>query len=135
MPGCPSNLPTKGAGSRRIEVLSGAERRRRRSAEEKASIVAESLAPGAIARQVALRHGLHPNQIYAWRCELATARRHAAREALAGFVPVAVAPSGSEMARLASGIVEIELAGVVVRVAPGVVPAFLREVLSAVKAS
>ncbi|MCK6451177.1 MAG: transposase [Alphaproteobacteria bacterium] len=115
--------------------MSGAERRRRWSAAEKASIVAESFAPGAIARQVALRHGLHPNQIYAWRCELATVRRHAAREALPGFVPVAVARSGSEMARLASGMVEIELCGAIVRIAPGVVPEFLRVVLSAVKAS
>lgn len=97
--------------------------------------MAESLEPGAIARQVALRHGLHPNQIYAWRCALATARRHAAREALAGFVPVAVASTGSEMARLAPWLVEIELCGSVVRVAPGVTAELLRAVLSAVKAS
>jgi transposase-like protein len=84
---------------------------------------------------VALRHGLHPNQLYAWRREIAPARRYAAPEALPGFVPVAVAAGGGAMARLAVGMVEIELAGVLVRVAPGVVPEFLRAVLSAVKGS
>lgn len=125
----------KGQSFRRIEVLSGTPRRRRWSTDEKASIVAESLAPGAVARQVALRHGLHPNQLYAWRCEMATARRHAARESLPGFVPVGVVGSGSETAHLAAGMVEIELAGAIVRVVPGVEPGFLHAVLSAVKAT
>src|SRR5262245_26980729 len=69
MESSPSNLPTEGPTFRRVEVLSGVARRRR-SEGEKASIVAESLAPGAVARQVALRHGLHPNQLYMWRREL-----------------------------------------------------------------
>ena len=33
--------------------------------------MAEGLAPGAIAWQVALWQGLHPNQLYMWRRELA----------------------------------------------------------------
>lgn len=61
-----------GPSFRRVEVLSGAPRRRRWSAEEKAAVVAASLAPDAVARQVALRHGAHPNQLYAWRRELAS---------------------------------------------------------------
>ena len=68
--GLPSNLPTDGHSFRRIEVLTGVPRRRRWSAAEKAAIVAESLAPGAIASTVALRHGLHRNQLYMWHCEL-----------------------------------------------------------------
>src|SRR4051794_22448478 len=65
--GLPSNLPIDGHSFRRIEVLTGAPRRRRWSAAEKAAIVAESFAPGAVTSTVALRHGLHRNQLYAWR--------------------------------------------------------------------
>ena len=69
----PSNLPINGHSFRRVEVLSGDERRRRWSAAEKAAIVAESFAPGAVSSAVALRHGLHRNQLYAWRRELRSA--------------------------------------------------------------
>src|SRR5215211_5361708 len=51
--GLPSNLPIDGHSFRRVEVLTGAPRRRRWSAAEKAAIVAESLAPGAVASTVA----------------------------------------------------------------------------------
>ena len=43
------------------------ERRRRWSWQEKAQIVAESLAPDAVASAIARRYGLHCNQLYAWR--------------------------------------------------------------------
>jgi transposase len=52
---------------RHVEVLTGALRRRRWSDTEKAAIVAESLAPGAVASAIALRHGLHRDQLYGWR--------------------------------------------------------------------
>jgi transposase len=65
----PSNLPINGHSFRRVEVLTGPERRRYWTAAEKAAIVAESLAPGAVASMIALRHGLHRNQLYAWRRE------------------------------------------------------------------
>src|ERR1700745_1430024 len=60
----PSNLPTDGHSFRRVEVLTGTPRRRRWSDEEKAAIVAESQAPGAQASEIALRYGLHRNQLY-----------------------------------------------------------------------
>ena len=44
----------------RIEVLSGPERRRRWSAEQKQSIVAEAFAPGASVCEVARRVDLVP---------------------------------------------------------------------------
>jgi transposase len=66
----PSNLPIDGHSFRRVEVLTGAPRRRRWSAAEKAAIVAESWKPGAVASTVALRHGLHRNQLYMWRREV-----------------------------------------------------------------
>jgi transposase len=42
-------------------------RRRRWTADQKVEIVKESLAPGANVPEVARRHGVNPNQIYAWR--------------------------------------------------------------------
>src|SRR5262249_10342146 len=63
----PSNLPIDGHSFRRVEVLTGTPRRRRWSDAEKDGIVAESVAPGAKSSEIALRHGLHRNQLYDWR--------------------------------------------------------------------
>src|SRR5512147_1427563 len=85
---CPSNLPINGHGFRRVEVLTGPERRRRWSWEEKARIVAESLAPDAVASSIARRHGLHRN-----RKELRAAADGAAAAAAPApldFVPVVI---------------------------------------------
>ena len=45
----------------------GRRRYRRRSDEEKARIVAETLEPGASVKAVAARHGLQANHLSAWR--------------------------------------------------------------------
>src|ERR1700757_2258234 len=55
---------------RRIEVITGVERRRRWSAQEKMAIVAESLAEGAVVSEVARRHGVNPQQLFGWRARL-----------------------------------------------------------------
>jgi len=69
----PSNLPIDGHSFRRVEVLTGTPRRRRWSVAEKVAIVAESLAPGAVTSEIALRYGLHRNQLYGWRREFRAA--------------------------------------------------------------
>ncbi len=128
----PSNLPIDGHSFRRVEVLTGTPRRRRWTDEEKAAIVAESEAPGAQASEIALRYGLHRNQLYGWRREFGSAADgHAmvgagAREL--DFVPV-VADGGSGAAAI-----EIELGGAVVRVRAGVELALLGKVLRLLKA-
>src|ERR1700730_10228125 len=58
---------------RRIEVFTGAGRRRSWSGEEKAAIVAASYGAGETVCAVARRHGLTPQQLFAWR-RLRTAR-------------------------------------------------------------
>ena len=50
-----------------IEELLGPERRRRRSPQEKISIVQETLQPGMTVSHVARLHGVNANQIFAWR--------------------------------------------------------------------
>jgi transposase len=125
-------LPIDGQSFRRIEVLSGTPRRRRWSAEEKAAIVAESLAPGAVARSVALRHGIHANQLYAWRRELASARLTASDGSAPPFAAVMVTSEPAESSG-ARGIVEIALGDAVVRVSPGVETRLLRSVLRAIR--
>lgn len=68
-----------------IQVISGVERRRRWSEEQKRAIVAAAFAPDAVVTEVARRADVCPNQIYRWRRDL--------RAASAGFVPVIVAGS------------------------------------------
>jgi len=51
----------------RVEVITGPERRRRWSAEQKRAIVADSLAPGAMVTEIARRVDIRPGQIYRWR--------------------------------------------------------------------
>lgn len=62
----PSKLPINGQNAHGGEDLAWPERRRR---WEKARIVAESLAPDAVASSVAARYGPYRNQLYAWRRE------------------------------------------------------------------
>jgi len=52
---------------RRIEILTGPDRRRRWSAEQKARIVAETLVPGARESEVARRWQLCAQQVFGWR--------------------------------------------------------------------
>src|SRR5271165_1450634 len=56
-----------GASVRRLEIFTGAGRRRAWTAEQKAAIVAESVEDGAVVSHVARRHGLTPQQLFAWR--------------------------------------------------------------------
>ena len=51
---------------RRLEVISGTGRRRRWSEDDKAGIVEETLAPGAVVSQVARSRGLTPQQVFTW---------------------------------------------------------------------
>jgi transposase len=132
----PSNLAIAEQSFGRVEIPTGTPRRRRWSAEEKARIVAESLAPGAVARTVALRHGVHPNQLYGWRRELGWIGGTAEPGLVCGFVPVMVAEEApGRGGGVAAGVVEIEVSGAVLRAVPGVAMDFLSAVLRAMRAS
>jgi len=57
------------APARRVEIFTGAGRRRSWTDQEKAAIVAESFEDGARACHVARRRGLTPQQLFTWRRE------------------------------------------------------------------
>ena len=128
------------------EILSGPERRRRWSSEEKAGIVAEVMLPGATVTEVARRHGISRGLLYTWRRE---ARPGSARDGIASslpdLVPVMIAPGEpSQRSAMASeqasagprptGRIEIALPGAVhVTVRGRVEERMLRSVLSALR--
>jgi transposase len=108
----PNNLPIDGHGFRRLEVLTGTPRRRHWSNAQKAAIVAESLTPGVRASEIALRHGLHRNQLYEWRRQFRSGAVAAAGVVASDFVPVvAEDQSGSGTTIAFAGLVEREFGG------------------------
>jgi transposase-like protein len=58
------------ARNRRIEVITGRERRRRWTADQKREIAAESLQPGISPIMVARRYGISSGLLYTWRQQL-----------------------------------------------------------------
>jgi transposase len=112
----------------RVEVITGVARRRRWPASEKARIVAESYAPGTSATAVALRYGLHRNQIFGWRRQFRDGAAAAANEGT-GFVPVAITSCASG----AANRIEVISGGVTIRVGAGFDAGDLRRVLLVVR--
>lgn len=124
----------------RGEVLSGPERRRRWSTEDKLRVLAQSVAPGSSPSLTCRLHGISSGQLYTWRKQFRTGE-------LTGFIPVAV---GSEpVAQLpppettvdappvssaphSDGLIEVEFpSGVKLRLTGDIDEAALRRVLSA----
>ena len=112
---------------RRIEVFTGAGRRRAWSVEDKARIVAETLQDGETVCAVARRHGLSPQQLFGWRRQArqpATSTENAAPH----FVPAVVETAPTirvrrrkriERGDQISGLIEVEISGVTVRLGRG----------------
>ncbi len=116
---------------RRLEVITGAGGRRRWSADEKARILEEATAPGAVVSEVARRHDMAPQHLFTW---LRQARREADNHPLA-FTPVVVSPDTPQPtpATYREAIIEIVVEGVVIRVPSGADGATLALVLQALK--
>jgi transposase len=128
--------------ARRIEVFTGAGRRRAWSAEEKARIVAETVTGGESVCAVARRHGLSPQQLFGWRRQ---ARKPLATRAEPLLVPAVVEtlPTESRSKRrrrradkvhAVSGMIEMEIDGVSVRVGRGADARTVAAVIRALKA-
>ena len=126
----------------RIAALNGSVRRRRWSATEKAAIIRETLVPGARVSDIARRWQMDPQQVYRWRhSEGVTQRRpmrrtHAATPAFVPIVNASTMPtSEASPSVLSNPVIEVSLAGAVVRVVSGLDDAHLTAVLRAVRAS
>ena|SRR2546429_3932150 len=115
----------------RVEIRSGVGRRRRWSDEDKGRIVTESYAPGAVVSEIARRHEISPQHLFAWRKAARNGQLALAADEAAVFVPVMMAPQKAEAAKRS---VTIEMAGVVVRVECGVDVGWLAAVLRVMKA-
>src|SRR5450759_5892962 len=81
---------------RRLEVFTGAGRRRLWSNEDKAGIVAEIVTSGDSVSGVARRHGLSPQQLFGWRRQVREAQAVISKDNEVRFVPAVVdaAPTG-----------------------------------------
>ena len=76
--------------NRRIEVITGRERRRRWTAEQKREIAAESLQPGVSPIMVARRYGISSGLLYTWRQQLLCGALGAVADTKPRFVRVDV---------------------------------------------
>lgn len=117
-----------------VTVISGVERRRVWTDEQKLALVEATLAPGANVAEIARRADLRPSQIYRWR-------RHLLDPAPArpmSFAPVVVAAEPPAMpsraaAPRSSAALTIELEGAVVRIAAEAPHALVSAVLKGLK--
>jgi transposase len=126
--------------ARRIEVFTGAGRRRSWSGEEKARIIAESYGEGETVSSVARRHGLTSSQLFWWR---RVARQARAEGEPVAFAPVVVeaakarrcgiAAKSGAMSNTRGAVIEIVLGPVLVRISNGADAETLSAVLAAIR--
>ena len=135
-----------------MEIITGRERRRRWSVQDKLRLVAEMAEPGTRVRAVAARHGVCESLLFTWRRQVRDGVLRAPEMPV--FMPVQVlgtplgtpGPSHPEpaagrlpaaapvSARPQAGLIEIELGdGRQVRVGADVNQAALRRVLAALR--
>ncbi len=138
--------PNEAEPVRRLEIFTGAGRRRDWSAEEKARIVAESYDVGGTVCAVARRHALSPQQLFTWR-RLARQAKAQVATPEPFFVPAVVAPVRPEQeskrspqakkrkAARDAGLIELEIDGIAMRVGRGADAKTVAAVIRALKAS
>ena len=121
------------APRQRIEVITGVERRRRWSWDQKRAVVEESLSPHASAMAIARKHGIGTGQLYTWRRQLLR-RQFAEAPRFARVEVVAEPPRLPGPVAGPVGTIEIALAdGTSLRVDANVDEASLRRVLGVLR--
>ena len=126
-------LEPKPSVARRIEVFTGTGRRRRWSSDEKARILEETLAAGAVVSEVARRHGISLQQLFGWR--RAARGRAIERTDASGFAPVML-EAAAEKPRLSDGaVLEIVVGAMVARIPLTADGATLARIVRALKAA
>jgi transposase len=133
--------------ARRLEVFTGAGRRRKWSDGDKARIVAEIVTSGDSVCAVARRHGLSPQQLFGWRRQLREAAAGPSEAEELQFVPAVVdavaqapaVPQRHKAPRCKSaadvGTIEVEVDGVTIRIGRGADATMIAAIVRALKAS
>lgn len=127
-----------------VEIVNGADGRRRWSTDDKARIVEETLVPGAIVSEVARRHGLTPQQVFTWRRLARRPVEPVPHRASPLFVPALAAPAVTDPVipvpkpavgkdQPEPGIIELEIDGVPVRIGRGAEAKTIVAVIRALK--
>jgi transposase len=118
-----------GSGGRRVEVISGVDRRRRWGREEKSRIIGESFGEGVNVSEVARRNGVSIGLLHHWR-RAARSRAGALEQSFVPLLPI----GGEERAALAAApLIEIDMDAGRVRVMGAVDPAMLRAVIASMR--
>ena len=107
-----------------VTVISGVERRRVWSDEQKRALVAAACEPGASVAEIARRVDLRPSQLYRWRRDLA-------EPAVSGFAALTVSPEPEPVA--AGTAVVLEVGGAVLRIAADAPPALVAAVVRSLR--
>lgn len=123
---------------RRVEVLTGPERRRKWPDETKITIVAEALADGVVVSDVARRHDVTPSQLFGWMRQF----RDAALATIAPPEPPMFAPAVIDVAPITAALppapappaeIEISVGAATVRIRGAVDARTLTAVLKALR--
>ena len=117
----------------RIEVISGVGRRRDWSDEFKARLVGESLEDGVMISDVARRHGVPPQRLYAWRNQM-RAQSGQAEPPSTEFASVAVAAVAPPVLQASADLIEIVIGTTVIRVRAAISESLLMAVARVAKA-
>ena len=136
-----TELLLKSEPPRRLEVFTGAGRRRCWTPEQKARIVAECDSDGGSVSAIARRHGLTPQQLFGWRRDVRSQSENGAGKGGIGFTPVIVDAGPRADMPIAPACpggppsIEIVIGAATVRITPGIDAATLQTVLRAVLAA
>ena len=147
VPAAPESAHTssrKSARNPRIELITRGERRRRWTIEQKQTIAAQGLAPGASPIEVARQYGISSGQLYTWRQQVLGRQMTLLARATPDFAQVDMTPvpppsgapfekpSAAATPRHSPEMIEVVLtSGVILRVGAAVDAAALGRVLAA----
>jgi transposase len=111
----PSSNDFAGNGTfRRVEVITGAGRRRKWSRRRKEAIVLETLEEGASVSEAARRHGVDASQVFKWRREFGLRSRPSNPEPMA-FAPLLIEQQAQlppdTPAPASYGLIELDFGG------------------------
>lgn len=135
----------KSARKLRIEVITGNDRRRKWTPEQKREIVAESLGPALTPTEVARKYSIGTGQLYTWRQQVLGGQMRLLSQPTPDFARVEMMPGPPPQAMpddrnatpalpRPAGLIEIVLpGGVTLRVDAAVDAAALRRVLAALQ--